>query len=115
MEDILAQWFAPLNFLVVLGFPNLVPPTVRMDGLTSYFQIRPGDNSSQHLITFDQCMDQIDIQHEDVLMKMFMYYLKGDARKWYFSLPSSNICSLRDSHVAFNKHYKRYFPHEMFL
>jgi hypothetical protein len=60
-------------------------------------------------------MDQLGILHKDVLTKMFLYYLKGDAREWYFSLLASSICSLRYFHVAFNKHYKRYFPHELLL
>jgi hypothetical protein len=48
-------------------------------------------------------------------MKMCVYSLDGDARKWYRSLPSSSICSLRNLHDVFNKHYKRYFPHELLL
>jgi hypothetical protein len=36
---------------------------------------------AQHSFTFRQCMDQIGTLHEDVLMKMFMYSLKGEARE----------------------------------
>jgi hypothetical protein len=54
-------------------------------------------------------MDQLDIHNEDVLMKIFMYSLKGDAREWYFSLPASSIFFLRDFCGAFNEHCKRYF------
>jgi hypothetical protein len=79
------------------------------------FKEEKEDNPSQHLVTFHQCMDQLGILHEDVLMKMFMYSLKGDAREWYFSLPASSICSLRDFHVAFNKHCKRYYSADILL
>jgi hypothetical protein len=34
------------------------------------------------------------IHHEDVLLKMFMFSLAGDAREWYFSLPPASISSL---------------------
>jgi hypothetical protein len=45
-------------------------------------------------------------------MKMFMYSLDGDARKWYFSLPPSNISSLKDFHRVFNEHCKKIYPSE---
>jgi hypothetical protein len=60
-------------------------------------------------------MDQNNIHHEDVLMKMFMYSLEGDARVWYISLPSSNISSLREFHATFNEYCKRYFPTNFIL
>ena len=57
-------------------------------------------------------MQQLDIHHEDILMKMFMYSLDGDARKWYFSLPPSIISSLKDFHRVFNECCKRFYPFE---
>ena len=45
-------------------------------------------------------------------MKMFMYSLYGDACQWYFSVPPSNISSLKDFHRAFTDHCKRYFSDE---
>ena len=45
-------------------------------------------------------------------MKMLMYSLDGDAREWYFSLPPSSISSLKDFHIVFHEHYKRYFSDE---
>ena len=41
-----------------------------------------------------------------------MHSLYGDARQWYFSLPPSNISSLKDFHRAFTEHWKRYFSDE---
>jgi hypothetical protein len=115
MEAILAWRFSPLNFSVVPSFPNLVPPPSEWMDYLLVFKEEKEDNPSQHLVTFHQCMDQLGILHEDVLMKMFMYSLKGDAREWYFSLPASSICSLRDFHVAFNKHCKRYYSADILL
>ena len=67
------------QFFMCPWFSKSSASFVIMDGLPSYFQRRQGANPDQHLITFHQCMDQLDIHHEDVLMKMFMYSLKGDA------------------------------------
>jgi hypothetical protein len=53
---------------------------------------------AHHLIKFHQCTNQLDLHYEDVLMKMFMYSLEGDARQWYRALPSSSIYSLKEFH-----------------
>jgi hypothetical protein len=39
------------------------------------------DNPVEHVQEFHALMQQLDIHHEDILMKMFMYSLDGDARK----------------------------------
>ena len=57
-------------------------------------------------------MDQLDFYHEDVLMKMFMHSLDGDAHQWYFSLPHSSISSLKEFHSTFKEHYKMCFSIE---
>jgi hypothetical protein len=73
------------------------------------------DNPSDHLVKFHEYIDQLDLHHEDVRMKMFMYSLEGDARQWYRSLPSSSISSLREFHAVFIKHCKRYYSFDTFL
>jgi hypothetical protein len=60
-------------------------------------------------------MNQLDIHHEDVLMKMFMYLLDGDARQWYRSLLTASISSLRKFHSCFRKHCKFIFLVELLL
>jgi hypothetical protein len=56
----------------------------------------------------------VGIHHEDVLLKMFMYSLAGDAHEWYHSLPPSSISSLGGFHAAFNRHCQRYYSSEFF-
>ena len=73
------------------------------------FRERREDNPADHLIKFHEYMNLLDLQHEDVRIKMFMYSLDGDAREWYFSLPPSSISSLKDFHTVFHEHCKRYF------
>jgi hypothetical protein len=57
-------------------------------------------------------MHQWGIHHEDVLLKMFMLSLARDAREWYFSLLSTNISSLKQFHVAFNRHCQKFYSSE---
>ena len=91
MESILAQRFAPFNFFDVPGFPNPVPTMDVWGYFLPWFRERKEDNPSDHLIRVHQYMVQLNIQHEDVLMNIFMYSLEKDAREWYFSLPAASI------------------------
>jgi hypothetical protein len=112
MEAILARRFSPLNFSAISGFPNPVPHLSEWGDLLPVFREENDDDHAQHLINFHQCMEQLNLHQEDVLMKMFMFSLKDDARDWYFSLPAASISTLREFHVAFNFHCKRYYSSE---
>jgi hypothetical protein len=109
---LLARRFAPLNFSSVPGFPHPVPNMSEWGDFLPIFKESKEDNPAEHLLKFHECMDLLDLQHEDVRMKMFMFSLYGDARQWYFSLPPSSISSLKDFHRAFTEHCKRYFSDE---
>jgi hypothetical protein len=109
---LLARRFAPLDFSSVPGFPHPVPNISEWGDFLPIFKESKEDNPAEHLLKFHECMDLLDLPHEDVRMKMFMFSLYGDARQWYFSLPPSSISSLKDFHKAFTKHCKRYFSDE---
>jgi hypothetical protein len=112
--SLLARRFAPLDFSSVPGFPHPVPDMSEWGDFLPVFREEKDDNPAEHLLKFHECMELLNLQHEDVRMKMFMYSLYGDARKWYFSLPSSSISSLKDFHKAFNQRCKKFFPDELF-
>jgi hypothetical protein len=44
-----------------------------------------------HLNAFLKFVDDLEIEHEDVVMKMFMQTLEGDTRAWYKALPVGSI------------------------
>jgi hypothetical protein len=81
MEAILARRFAPFDFSGIPGFPNVVPTMHEWGDYLLRFRGDDHDHPVQHLIDFHQYMDQLDIHHEDVLLKMFMYSLEGEARQ----------------------------------
>ena len=112
---VLARRFAPLNSFAVLGFPHPIPHMSEWGDFLPIFIERKEDNLAEHLIKFHHCMDQRDLHHDDVLMKMFMHSLDGDAHQWYFSPPHYNISSLREFHSTFNKHYKGIFQLNFYL
>jgi hypothetical protein len=110
MKVILVAKFAPLNFVDIPGFPNVVPTIDEWRDYLTGFKEKKDDHPTQHLIKFHKCMDQFHIHHEDVLMKMFMYSLEGDARQWYWPLPYSGISSSKRFHIAFNDYCRRFYP-----
>jgi hypothetical protein len=113
MEKIVAQRFAPFNFSTILGFPNVVPSPDEWGNYFSIFREHEEDNPTQHICEFHELMHQWEIHHEDVLLKMFMFSLAGDARKWYHSLPPTSIFSLVEFHAAFTAYYQEFYPSEL--
>ena len=113
MDKILAQRFAPFNFFVVPGFPNVVPTVDEWGDYVPIFRGHVEENPSQYLHEFHELMHQWQIQHEDVLLKMFMFSLAGDARKWYHSLPPASISSLSEFHAAFTAYCHNLYPSEL--
>jgi len=94
MKAIVAARFAPFNFADIVGFPNDVPTIDIWGDFLPRFIENDEDNPTLHVIKFYQCIYQLNIHHEDVLMNMFMYSLEGDDREWYQSFPPSSISSL---------------------
>jgi hypothetical protein len=43
------------------------------------------------LTDFLKFVDDLEVEYEDVVMKMFVQTLEGDARTWYKSLPDASI------------------------
>jgi hypothetical protein len=113
MEKILARRFAPFNFSAIPGFPNDVPSPDEWSDYLPRFREREEDNPAQHLWEFHELMHQWEIHHEDVLLKMFMFSLAGDARKWYHSLPPASISSLAEFHAAFTAYCQKLYPSEL--
>jgi hypothetical protein len=113
MEEILARRFAPFNFSAIPGFPNVVPSPNEWGDYLPRFREREEDNPAQHLWEFHELMHQWEIHHEDVLLKMFMFSLVGDARKWYHSLPPASISSLSEFHAAFTAYCQELYPSEL--
>jgi hypothetical protein len=113
MERILARRFSPFNFSSVPGFPNVVPTMDEWGDFLPIFRERKEDNPTEHLREFHELMHQWEINHEDVLLNMFMFSLEGDDREWYHSLPPASISSLEQFHATFNAHCQRYYSSEL--
>jgi hypothetical protein len=109
----LARKFAPFNFSIVPGFPNIVPTVDEWVEFLPIYKEHKDDNPAQHLCEFHEFMHQWEINHEDVLLNMFMFSLVGDAREWYHSFPPASISSLEQFCTSFNKHCQRYYSSKL--
>ena len=83
MESILARRFDPCNFSIVPSFPNVVTTIDEWGEYFPRFREDKDDKPIDHFLEFHVAMHRFSILHEDVLMKMFMYSLEGDAHEWY--------------------------------
>ena len=63
---LLARRFAPFNFSAVPGFPHPVPSIDVWGDHLPKFAEKKDDNPAEHLLKFHECMDLLDLQHEDV-------------------------------------------------
>lgn len=47
----------------------------------------------EHLRAFTDKLNDYEVEHEDVVMKLFVQSLTKDARDWYRGLPTASISS----------------------
>ena len=107
MEAIMTQRYAFCDFYCILGFPNLVLDREVWEPFLLRFGKNEHDHPGEHLLDFHECMHRLNIDHEDVLIKMFIFSLEGHAREWCRTLPVASIHSLKDFHTAFNGYCKQ--------
>jgi hypothetical protein len=99
MDVVLARRFSPFNFQQFSWLSKSMPHVDEWQECLPKFKEDKDDSPTEHLLEFHEHMHQMNIHHEDVLMKLFMYTLEGDAHEWYWSLSPSSISFLeRVSH-----------------
>ena len=59
----------------------------------------------EHLRFFIDMLNDYEIEHEDVVMKLFVHSLVEDARDWFKRLPDDNIYSWSDLESLFKEQY----------
>ncbi|XP_059068480.1 uncharacterized protein LOC131858989 [Cryptomeria japonica] len=68
------------------GYPNRVPIEIR-DRLQK-FDKNNAISAEEHLKSFGDMINDYEIAHEDIIMKLFVQSLIEDAREWYRGLPA---------------------------
>ena len=102
-----AARYAPMNFYVILGYPNQIPPAICKTYLP-IFKDQKGDDVAIILFRFHKHIHKLGVGwHKDSLMKIFRASLEENARLWYDGLPSGILSSLKYFHAVFHEHFKR--------
>jgi hypothetical protein len=80
MEAIIDARYVSFDFSNILGFPNLVPDKEEWGHCLPRFRGEYWEVLVEHLLDFHECMHQLGIIHEDVLINMFRYSMEGNAK-----------------------------------
>ena len=101
------------DFSKIYGFPNIVPDKEVWEDCLPRFRGKDYDHPGEHPLDFHECMHKLNIDHEDVLIKMFIFSLEGHAHEWFRTLPVASIHSLNGFHIAFNNHCKQGYGNDL--
>ena len=59
----------------------------------------------EHLRIFIDMLNDYEVEHEDVVMKLFVHSLTEDVRDWFRRLPDDSITSWSDLEKLFKEQY----------
>ena len=93
--------YRKIYFIGILGCPNEIPKGLR-DKLTKFAR-NNAITSEQHLRDFLDLLNDYEVEHEDVVMKLFVHSLTEDAREWFRRLPNDSITSWVDLEKFFKE------------
>jgi len=77
--------YAPLNFNNIPNYPHDMPTSEYKEVLPK-FSSNMAISVEDHLTQFGTIVENMEIEYEDIVMKMFVQTLEGDVRAWYKSL-----------------------------
>jgi hypothetical protein len=101
MDAIVATRYAPLvlpqpmNSLPIGYYLKYMPKFTGEEDITA----------EEHLATFYSYVDNLNIENEDVWMRVFVQSLDGEARKWFRSLSPGSIVGIEALDDAFLRHW----------
>ena len=85
----------PMNYLLVGDYLKYMPKFTGEEDTTA----------EEHLAAFYSYADNINIENEDVWMRVFVQSLDGEARKWFRGLNPGPIAGIEPLDDAFLRHW----------
>jgi len=85
----------PLNAMLAGDYQEFMPNFTGAEGVTV----------EENLEAFYSYADNLDINEEDVWMRVFVQILDGEARKWFKELPPRSIADIEALDDVFLKHW----------
>ncbi|XP_057829734.1 uncharacterized protein LOC131040795 [Cryptomeria japonica] len=85
--------YKQLDFSGIVGYPNQIANDLR--SVVPKFTGN-GTDSTEHVINVKNTIEEFEIPHEDVFMKLFVQYLIEDVGEWYRNLPDRCFAEEKD-------------------
>jgi hypothetical protein len=82
--------FDPLSFVAFPDYPQDLPTRKWLKRIP-LFAGRLGESVNDHLDKFLQVVWEFNVEHEDVVMRMFVSTLEREARAWYKPLHDASL------------------------
>ena len=76
MEAIVAARYYFCDFSNIVGFPHPVLSIIEWGDYLPRFRGNKYGHSREHLLNFHKCMLEHDFVHEDVLIKMLIFFFR---------------------------------------
>ena len=95
--------YKKICFLGIPGHPNEIPKGLR-DKVTKFAR-NNAIFGEQHLRDFFDLLNDYEVEHEDVVMKLFVHSLTKDARDQFRRMPDDSITSWGDLEKFFKEQY----------
>lgn len=73
--------YRALNFDGIVGYPKLIPPEMR-DKLPIFSGMKH-ESKKMHLKKFSNLIDDYELDDEDVVIRLCVQSLMGEAREWF--------------------------------
>jgi len=85
-----------------LIFPSVLDD-IPVNYLKSLPRFNPNDDVSaeQHIVYFQDYTDDLEIEHDDVIMRMFCHSLEGNCKEFFKTLSIGSISCWSDFHGVF--------------
>jgi hypothetical protein len=83
--------YKPLNMATIPVYPNTMPKESQ-----KWLPKFPGNNvitADNHLYAMGRDMENVEVEREDVAMKLLASSLTKDAQRWFRGLPDNHIAS----------------------
>jgi hypothetical protein len=107
-EDV-CQSVCPFRFLGYSWYPNKAPPR-----WTEHLPRFHGDThlAAHHVASFMDYISKLNVEHEDVMMRMFSHSLVGDAKDWFKDFGKGEINSFAGFIKSFHKYWDSSYKEE---
>jgi hypothetical protein len=71
--------------------------------------------TTEHMALFDQFVDILGIEYEDVYMRLFVQTFEGQVKTWFRGLPANSITTYDELETAFLRQWGEKKDHLYYL